>query len=187
MSLGPAHQVAVLVPGDAAPGPVGLEQSRQLHGRRGRRGEEGAEEQQAVLVGQDSRVLEIGTGWGTLALEAARRGAVVTSVTLSREQAALARRRVARPLAFLGERSLEIFLAHIVLTDIARHALTVVDVTDVTTHVVVGSIAGVLGPLALWWLGRRAHLPWLFALPHPLRPATRWSERQRAGRKPAQR
>ncbi|MGO4361210.1 class I SAM-dependent methyltransferase [Terrabacter sp. RAF57] len=46
-------------------------------------------------VGQDSRVLEIGTGWGTLALEAARRGATVTSVTLSKEQAALARQRVA--------------------------------------------------------------------------------------------
>ncbi|WP_404381683.1 acyltransferase [Knoellia locipacati] len=78
----------------------------------------------------------------------------------------LARRRTARPLAFLGERSLEIFLAHIVLTDIARHALTVADVTDITTHVVVGSIAGVLGPLALWWLGRRAHAPWLFQRPH---------------------
>ena len=46
-------------------------------------------------VGQDTRLLEIGTGWGTLALEAARRGATVTSVTLSREQAALARERVA--------------------------------------------------------------------------------------------
>ncbi|WP_404390508.1 class I SAM-dependent methyltransferase [Humibacillus xanthopallidus] len=46
-------------------------------------------------VGQDTRLLEIGTGWGTLALEAARRGALVTSVTLSREQAVLARRRVA--------------------------------------------------------------------------------------------
>ncbi|GAA5036057.1 cyclopropane-fatty-acyl-phospholipid synthase family protein [Terrabacter aeriphilus] len=46
-------------------------------------------------VGQDTRVLEIGTGWGTLALEAARRGATVTSVTLSKEQAALARQRVA--------------------------------------------------------------------------------------------
>lgn len=41
-----------------------------------------------------SRVLEIGTGWGTLAIEAARRGATVTTVTLSREQAELARRRV---------------------------------------------------------------------------------------------
>jgi cyclopropane-fatty-acyl-phospholipid synthase len=46
-------------------------------------------------VGQDTRLLEIGTGWGTLALEAARRGATVTSVTLSKEQAALARQRVA--------------------------------------------------------------------------------------------
>ena len=41
-----------------------------------------------------SRVLEIGTGWGSLAIEAARRGATVTTVTLSREQADLARERV---------------------------------------------------------------------------------------------
>jgi cyclopropane-fatty-acyl-phospholipid synthase len=41
-----------------------------------------------------SRVLEIGTGWGTLAIRAAERGATVTTVTLSVEQAALARQRV---------------------------------------------------------------------------------------------
>jgi cyclopropane-fatty-acyl-phospholipid synthase len=41
-----------------------------------------------------SRVLEIGTGWGTLAIRAAQRGATVTTVTLSVEQAALAQRRV---------------------------------------------------------------------------------------------
>ncbi|TQL70546.1 cyclopropane-fatty-acyl-phospholipid synthase [Nocardioides albertanoniae] len=46
-------------------------------------------------VGEGSRVLEIGTGWGELALRAAARGARVTSVTLSVEQAALARRRIA--------------------------------------------------------------------------------------------
>jgi cyclopropane-fatty-acyl-phospholipid synthase len=40
------------------------------------------------------RLLEIGTGWGGLALQAARRGARVTTVTLSEEQATLARRRV---------------------------------------------------------------------------------------------
>jgi cyclopropane-fatty-acyl-phospholipid synthase len=45
-------------------------------------------------VGPGSRVLEIGTGWGELALQAARRGATVTSVTLSQEQAAYARRKV---------------------------------------------------------------------------------------------
>ena len=42
-----------------------------------------------------SRVLEIGTGWGTLAIRAAERGARVTTVTLSSEQATLARERVA--------------------------------------------------------------------------------------------
>jgi cyclopropane-fatty-acyl-phospholipid synthase len=48
----------------------------------------------ATRVGRGSRLLEIGTGWGELALQAARRGACVTSVTLSEEQATLARRRV---------------------------------------------------------------------------------------------
>ncbi|MFJ6132620.1 class I SAM-dependent methyltransferase [Janibacter terrae] len=42
-----------------------------------------------------SRVLEIGTGWGSLAMAAARRGALVTTITLSQEQAALARERIA--------------------------------------------------------------------------------------------
>ena len=42
-----------------------------------------------------SRVLEIGTGWGELALRAARRGATVHSITLSTEQLELANRRVA--------------------------------------------------------------------------------------------
>jgi cyclopropane-fatty-acyl-phospholipid synthase len=45
-------------------------------------------------VGTGSRVLEIGTGWGELAIRAARRGATVRSITLSREQQALARERI---------------------------------------------------------------------------------------------
>ncbi|MGZ4479307.1 MAG: class I SAM-dependent methyltransferase [Nocardioidaceae bacterium] len=48
----------------------------------------------AAGVTAGSRVLEIGTGWGTLAIRAAQRGAQVTTVTISREQAALARDRV---------------------------------------------------------------------------------------------
>jgi cyclopropane-fatty-acyl-phospholipid synthase len=48
----------------------------------------------ATGVDQGARVLEIGTGWGALALRAAQRGARVTSVTLSEAQATLARRRV---------------------------------------------------------------------------------------------
>ncbi len=46
-------------------------------------------------AGPGCRLLEVGTGWGELALRAARRGATVTTVTLSREQQALAIRRVA--------------------------------------------------------------------------------------------
>ncbi|MGI8532787.1 MAG: class I SAM-dependent methyltransferase [Geodermatophilaceae bacterium] len=46
-------------------------------------------------VGEGSTVLEIGTGWGGLALRAAQRGASVVSLTLSAEQKALAEQRIA--------------------------------------------------------------------------------------------
>ncbi|MDI3408990.1 class I SAM-dependent methyltransferase [Streptomyces cavernicola] len=46
-------------------------------------------------VREGSRVLEIGTGWGELAIRAAARGAHVTSLTLSAEQRDLARTRIA--------------------------------------------------------------------------------------------
>ncbi|MGH3360686.1 MAG: class I SAM-dependent methyltransferase [Nocardioidaceae bacterium] len=45
-------------------------------------------------VGEGTRLLEIGTGWGTLAIRAAQRGARVTTITISTEQAALAQQRV---------------------------------------------------------------------------------------------
>ena len=44
-------------------------------------------------VGEGTRVLEIGSGWGSLAIRAAKRGAKVTTITISQEQAALARDR----------------------------------------------------------------------------------------------
>ncbi|MFE4702387.1 class I SAM-dependent methyltransferase [Streptomyces sp. NPDC056738] len=47
-----------------------------------------------VEAGPGTRLLEIGTGWGELAIRAAARGTHVTSLTLSREQQALARERV---------------------------------------------------------------------------------------------
>lgn len=48
-----------------------------------------------VNVGQGTRLLEIGTGWGELAIRAAQRGATVHTLTISTEQANLALRRVA--------------------------------------------------------------------------------------------
>jgi cyclopropane-fatty-acyl-phospholipid synthase len=49
----------------------------------------------ATGVRAGRRVLEIGTGWGELAIRAAQRGASVVSVTLSAEQRTLALRRAA--------------------------------------------------------------------------------------------
>jgi cyclopropane-fatty-acyl-phospholipid synthase len=49
----------------------------------------------AAGVTAGSTVLEIGTGWGELAIRAARRGAEVRSITLSSEQQALALARIA--------------------------------------------------------------------------------------------
>ncbi len=44
-------------------------------------------------VKEGTRVLEIGSGWGALAIRAAKRGAKVTTITISKEQAALAQDR----------------------------------------------------------------------------------------------
>ena len=49
----------------------------------------------AAGVGEGSRVLEIGSGWGELAIRAARRGATVRTITLSSEQLVLAEERIA--------------------------------------------------------------------------------------------
>ena len=48
----------------------------------------------AAGVRPGSRVLEIGTGWGALAIRAAERGAQVTTLTISTEQAELATSRI---------------------------------------------------------------------------------------------
>lgn len=53
-------------------------------------------------VGEGTRLLEIGSGWGALAIRAAQRGATVRTITLSTQQRELALQRVAA--AGLGER-----------------------------------------------------------------------------------
>jgi cyclopropane-fatty-acyl-phospholipid synthase len=49
-----------------------------------------------LKIGEGTRLLEIGCGWGSLAIEAARRGAKVVGLTLSTEQKAWAEREIER-------------------------------------------------------------------------------------------
>jgi cyclopropane-fatty-acyl-phospholipid synthase len=58
-------------------------------------------------VGPSTRVLEIGTGWGELAIRAAARGAQVLTVTLSEEQRALATQRTGQFDAILSVEMIE--------------------------------------------------------------------------------
>jgi cyclopropane-fatty-acyl-phospholipid synthase len=53
-------------------------------------------------VGEGTRLLEIGSGWGALAIRAAERGATVRTITLSTQQRELALQRIAA--AGLGDR-----------------------------------------------------------------------------------
>ncbi len=78
------HLVAIPPGGESATEPLEEAQVRKIERLLDRTG-----------VGAGTRLLEIGTGWGELAIRAAQRGAVVRSVTLSTEQLALARARVA--------------------------------------------------------------------------------------------
>ena len=79
-----SHLVAIPPGGEAATEPLADAQARKIERLL-----------DATGVGEGTRLLEIGTGWGELAIRAARRGAWVRSVTLSTEQQALARDRIA--------------------------------------------------------------------------------------------
>jgi len=77
----------------------------------------------------------------------------------------LSRTALARPLGLLGERSLELFLGHILAIAGARAALDALGVESFTAQILVSTAAGLALPLGLWWLGRRLAFPWLFASP----------------------
>ncbi|WP_037174123.1 SAM-dependent methyltransferase [Rhodococcoides fascians] len=82
-------------------------------------------------VGDGSRVLEIGTGWGELAIRAAARGATVRSVTLSTEQQELARKRCAA--AGYGDR-IQIDLLDYRLVDGEYDAIVSVEMIEAVGH-----------------------------------------------------
>jgi len=77
------------------------------------------------------RLLEIGCGWGTLAIEAAKRGASVVGLTLSAEQKAWAERKIAE--AGLSDR-IEIRLQDYRETDECFDAIASVEMVEAVGH-----------------------------------------------------
>jgi fucose 4-O-acetylase-like acetyltransferase len=78
--------------------------------------------------------------------------------------------KAARVLASWGRASLAIFVAHTMASACVRIVLQkLLHVADPGVHLVLGVIAGMAGPLVLWWASRKLGLPWLFEWRPPLR------------------
>jgi peptidoglycan/LPS O-acetylase OafA/YrhL len=86
--------------------------------------------------------------------------------------ALLARTPVRAVLAPIGRRSLEIFLAHIIVAAGARVLLTRAGLGAPMVHLVLGVALGVLVPMALAVLAERRGWRWVFGLPAVLRSAS---------------
>ena len=67
-------------------------------------------------------------------------------------------------LSILGEASLAIYVAHIVFAAAARTVLLKLHVTDLPNNLVVGTLAGLGGPLLLFYVSRRMRFQYLFTL-----------------------
>lgn len=89
--------------------------------------------------------------------------------------ALLARSPIGEAAALVGRRSLEIFLAHIVVASGLRVVLVKVGVSDVWVHLAVATSLGIAIPIVLAELADRSGWTWLFGLPgwldRPARPS----------------
>ncbi len=96
-------------------------------------------------------------------------GCVAGTVAILAWAALLGRSPVAGLLSSVGRRSLEIFLAHIVVTAGTRVGLVRLDVTDPWLHLVAGTTLGLVVPIGLAVAAERLGWIWLFGLPRRLR------------------
>jgi cyclopropane-fatty-acyl-phospholipid synthase len=93
-----------------------------------------------------TRLLEIGTGWGELAIRAARRGAVVHTITLSSEQKDLAEQRIAA--AGLSDRvSVELLDYRALPSDATYDVVLSVEMIEAVGHEFWGDYFATLGRL----------------------------------------
>ncbi len=80
----------------------------------------------------------------------------------------LSRTPVTGLLELIGRRSLEIFLAHIVVTSGTRIVLSKLGVDDLVVHLVLATTLGVLIPIWMAVIAERLGLQWIFGLPRAL-------------------
>jgi fucose 4-O-acetylase-like acetyltransferase len=92
-------------------------------------------------------------------------GSVAGTLACLSLAAVLARTVVAGLLGLVGRRSLEIFLAHIVVASGTRIVLVQVGVIDPVVHLLAGTALGVVVPLLVARAADRLGWTWLFGLP----------------------
>jgi fucose 4-O-acetylase-like acetyltransferase len=95
-------------------------------------------------------------------------GGVIAMLALA---ALIARTRAAVLGSLVGRRSLEIFLAHIVVASGTRIILVQGSVTDPWMHLAAGTALGVAVPIVVASLVERLGWSWVFGLPRFVRPA----------------
>ena len=71
-------------------------------------------------------------------------------------------------VTFVGRRSLEIFLAHIIPASGTRIVLARAGVEQFWWQLLIGTTVGVGAALLLWWACHRLRVTWLFGLPRPV-------------------
>jgi fucose 4-O-acetylase-like acetyltransferase len=97
-------------------------------------------------------------------------GGVIAMLALA---ALVARTRAAGIVSLVGRRSLEIFLAHIVVASGTRIILVQVGVTDPWMHLAVGTALGVAVPVVMATVVERVGWSWVFGLPRLVRAGVR--------------
>lgn len=109
---------------------------------------------------------EVTIAWGVL-------GSVAGTVAALAVAALGARSPLGPLVAVVGRRSLEIFLAHIVVASGTRIILVQAGVTDPWVHVLAATTLGVFVPIAVAVAAERLGWTWLFGLPEQLRPESK--------------
>ncbi|WP_248123020.1 acyltransferase family protein [Micrococcus lacusdianchii] len=73
--------------------------------------------------------------------------------------------RRAEVFQYIGQRSMAVFIAHVLFMAAARIVLLRLGVDQVGLHLLIGVVIGVGGPLMLLWLSQLLRVQWLFSAP----------------------